>query len=63
MVAQSSAYKAWAKEKTVVLSMRLQRSTDADILEFLEGKQKQTEIKKALRYYISAQAENNEKEN
>jgi hypothetical protein len=60
MVAQSNAYKEWAKEKTVMITMRLQRSTDADILAYLDGKQKQTEIKKALRYYISAQAEKTE---
>ena len=51
-MAQSEAYKAWAKEKTVVITMRLQRSTDADILAFLDGKAKQTVIKEALREYI-----------
>ena len=52
MVAQSKAYKEWAKEKTVMITMRLQKSTDADILEFLDGKAKQTVIKQALREYI-----------
>ena len=43
----------WQKENTVMVAMRLQKSTDADILAFLEGKAKQTEIKKALRYYMA----------
>lgn len=56
----SEKRKAWEKENTVVISIKLQRSTDADILAYLDGKQKQTEIKKALRYWISAQAEKTE---
>lgn len=50
---ESDAYKKWSREKTVIVTMRLQKSTDADILEFLEGKAKQTEIKKAIRFYIA----------
>jgi len=49
---ESEAYKRWAKEKTVMITMRLQRSTDADILAFLDGKAKQTVIKSALREYM-----------
>ena len=48
----SEAYKKWAKEKTVVLSLRFQKSTDADIIEYLEGKSKQGTIKEALREYM-----------
>lgn len=44
--------KAWQKENTVVITMRLQKSTDADLLAYLEGKSKQTVIKLALRDYI-----------
>jgi hypothetical protein len=44
--------RAWQKENTVMVAMRLQKSTDADILQFLEGKQKQTVIKLAIREYI-----------
>ena len=51
-MAQSEAYKRWAKENTVMIAIRLQKSTDADILRFLEGKQNQTVIKAALRYYM-----------
>lgn len=55
-MAERESYKKWAKENTVVIAMRLQKSTDADILAYLEGKQKQTEFKKAMRYYIAHEA-------
>ena len=61
MVAQSNAYKEWAKEKTVMITMRLQRSTDADILRYLNGKSKQTIIKLALREYMEKHPERNRK--
>ena len=51
-MAQTEAYKQWAKDNTVMITMRLQKTTDADILQFLEGKSKQTIIKDALREYI-----------
>ena len=51
-MAQSESYRVWAKENTVMITMRLQKSTDADILKYLDGKQKQTVIKAALREYI-----------
>ena len=40
------------RQKTVMLSVRLQKSTDADILSFLEDKPTQTTIKLALREYM-----------
>ena len=49
---ESEAHKKGVKENTVFIGIRLQKSTDSDILSFLEGKQNQTEIKKALRFYI-----------
>lgn len=51
-MAESEAKKAWRKENTVMLSVRLQKSTDLDILEYLQGRQAQTEIKKGLRLLI-----------
>lgn len=51
--AQKRATAKWQKENTVVVTMRLQKSTDADILELLDGKSKQTIIKEALREYIA----------
>ena len=51
--AQRKAQAKWQKKATVMIGMRLQRSTDADIIEYLEGEAKQTIIKKALREYIA----------
>lgn len=48
----SQAEAAWKKENTVVVTMRLQKNTDADILQYLDGKAKQTVIKAALREYM-----------
>lgn len=51
---QRNAQKAaWNKENTVFIGIRLQKSTDSDIIEYLQDKPKQTEIKKAMRYYIN----------
>jgi len=51
-MSESEARKKWQKENTVFIGIKLQKSTDADILRFLEGKQNQTTIKAALREYI-----------
>lgn len=48
----SEKKKQWEKENTVFIGMKLQKRTDADILEFLEGKPRQTIIKAALREYM-----------
>ena len=47
------SHKKWMKENSVMINARLLKSTDADILEYLEGKNKQAEIKKGLRYLIA----------
>lgn len=44
--------KEWEKANTELISVRLQKSTDADILDYLRGKSKQGEIKSALREKI-----------
>lgn len=49
---ESEARKKWVKENTTFIGLKLQNSTDADILQFLEGKSNQTTIKLALREYI-----------
>lgn len=51
---------AWDKKNTVMTSVKLQYTTDGDILQFLEGKQKQTVIKLALREYIANHKEETE---
>ena len=37
-MSESEAKRNWRKENTVIVKARLQRSTDADILQYLEGK-------------------------
>ena len=50
---ESEAKRKWQKENTVQIPIKLQKSTDADIIEFLDGKVKQAVIKQALREYIA----------
>ena len=56
---ESEAKRKWQKENTVFIGVKLQKSTDADILKFLEGKQNQTTIKIALREYMEHHKEEN----
>ncbi len=56
---ESEAKRKWQKENTVFIGVKLQKSTDADILKFLEGKQNQTTIKLALREYMENHKEEN----
>ena len=54
----SEAKKRWMKENTVQISIKLNKNTDGDILDYLAGKQNQTEIKRILREYIRNANEN-----
>lgn len=49
----SEAKRKWIKENTTFIGLKLNNRTDADILEFLKGKQYQTTIKMAMREYIA----------
>lgn len=51
-MADTARQREWQRENTVMMSIRLQKSTDADILNYLSGKQRQTIIKAALREYM-----------
>jgi len=50
--AQKRATAKWQKNNTTVITVRLQHSTDKDILDYLSDKPKATIIKKALREYM-----------
>lgn len=52
MMYESDAKRKWQKENTVQVPLKLQKSTDADIIEYLDGKVKNAVIKAALREYI-----------
>ena len=55
---ESEAKRKWQKENTVFFGIKLQKTTDADIIEFLQNKSKQTVIKAALREYMTTHPEN-----
>ena len=58
MMPTTEKRKQWLKENTEFIGLKLQKSTDADILQFLDGKVKQAVIKAALREYIQNHKEN-----
>lgn len=45
----SAAKRKWDAEHTVYISLKLNNCTDADILDALSGKARQTEIKRLIR--------------
>lgn len=45
------------RKKLVPISIRLNRKTDADILEYLAEKSKQTEIKRCLRFVMAHESQ------
>lgn len=51
-MADTEAHAAWMRENTKRISLRFQKSTDADIIQFLEDKPPQATIKAALREYM-----------
>lgn len=50
---ESEAKKKWQKENTVFVGVKLQKSTDKDIVEYLEGKNRNDTVKKALRLLMA----------
>lgn len=55
----SEAKRRWIKENTVSIGMKLNKNTDADILDYLKDKPNQTEIKRILKEYIANQTTKN----
>ena len=51
----SQAKRDWIKENTTFVGLKLNHNTDSDILEALQGKQKQTEIKRLLRIALQSE--------
>jgi hypothetical protein len=56
-VPESEAKKKWMKENKTFIGLKLNHNTDADILEALQGKQKQTEIKRLLRIALQSETQ------
>lgn len=53
-MADSQAKREWEKANTTFIGLKLNHNTDADILQALEGKRRQTEIKRLLRVALAA---------
>lgn len=56
----SEAKKKWIRENSTIISIKYMNRSDADILDFLEGKPKATIIKAALREYMKNHPEQGE---
>ena len=52
MMPESEAKKKWMRENTTMVTVKMTNKGDADLLQYLEGKQKATIIKAALREYM-----------
>lgn len=48
-MADSQAKREWTKQNTTFIGLKLNNRTDMDILQALDGKQKQTELKRLIR--------------
>ncbi len=55
-MADSEAKREWIRQNTTYIGLKLNNHTDLDILSALEGKQKQTEIKRLIRAGMKAAA-------
>ena len=51
----SEAKRAWTAQNTTFIGLKLNNNTDADILSALEGKARQTEIKRLVRLGMEAE--------
>lgn len=48
-MADSQAKRDWIKQNTTFIGLKLNNKTDLDILQAIDGKQKQTELKRLIR--------------
>jgi hypothetical protein len=54
-MADRQAKRDWEKANTTFIGLKLNHNTDADILQALEGKQRQTEVKRLLRVALASE--------
>lgn len=52
-MAETAARRAWIEKNTTRVTIKLNHRTDADILSVLEGKPRQTEIKRLIRVALA----------
>lgn len=53
-MADSQAKREWMRQNTTFIGLKLNNKTDSDILDALDGKQKQTELKRLIREGLKA---------
>lgn len=51
----SEAKREWIKNNTTTFTLKLNHNTDSDILEALQGKPRQTEVKRLLRIALQSE--------
>lgn len=56
-IAETMAHKEWAKQNTTFIGLKLNNNTDSDILKAIEGKPRQTEIKRLIREALKHKGE------
>ena len=58
-MSESEAKRKWQKENTVFIGVKLQKSTDKEIIEFLQGREESYNgtINQALRLLMAQEAE------
>lgn len=59
----SEAKQNWMKENSKVFGVRVMKTTEADIWNYLQGKEASTIFKLALREYMESHKEEGKKEN
>lgn len=47
----------WDKENTVLMTVKFQRKSDQDVIDFLEGKNKRDTVCEAIRFYMAHAAQ------
>lgn len=52
-MAETQARKEWTKSNTTFVGLKFNNNTDQDILQAIDGKQKQTELKRLIRIGIA----------
>ena len=57
-MADAPSKKRWDKEHTVLMTIKFQRKTDQDCIDFLDGKNRRDTICAALREYMKNHKEN-----
>lgn len=53
----SEAKRRWIAENTIFIGLKLNKHTDADIIAALDGKARQTEIKRLVRLGLEKEAQ------